>query len=327
VAAAGGHALLFTGPPGTGKTLLARALVGLLPPPSFEERLAITRVLSAAGRWPGGLARRRPFRAPHHTVSFAGLVGGGAPPSPGEITLAHGGVLFLDELPEFRREALEALRQPLESGAITISRAGKQLELPARFQLVAAMNPCPCGYLGHPRIPCKCDPGSLARYRAHISGPLYDRIDLRVEVPPPSVDELALDGRRARADGTGGTGGTGGPQPDDATAPSAEGRALARRAPFGPRGSELAATVAAARERARERQGERFNAALSADELDRWMPLDGPARRLVEVAAEKRGLSARAVQSVRRVARTCADLEHSSAVEARHVAQALALRA
>ena len=150
VAAAGAHALLFVGPPGTGKSLLARALHGLLPPASLEERLEITRVLSAVGRWPGTLARERPFRAPHHTASHAGLVGGGSPPAAGEITLASGGLLFLDELPEFRRESLEALRQPLESGAITISRAGRRLELPARFQLVCAMNPCPCGYRGHP---------------------------------------------------------------------------------------------------------------------------------------------------------------------------------
>ena len=171
VAAAGAHGLLFHGPPGTGKSLLARALVELLPPPPLEERLAITGVLSASREWPTRLVTRRPFRAPHHTTSYAGLVGGGSPPRPGEITLAHGGVLFLDELPEFRREALEALRQPLESGVIALSRATRRVELPARFQLVCAMNPCPCGFRGHRSRRCHCTPtrcgatasGSLAR--------------------------------------------------------------------------------------------------------------------------------------------------------------------
>ena len=290
-AAAGGHALLFVGPPGTGKSLLARALHGLLPPPSFEERLEITRVLSAVGRWPGALARERPFRAPHHTASHAGLVGGGSPPAAGEITLAHAGLLFLDELPEFRRETLEALRQPLESGAITISRAGRRLELPARFQLVCAMNPCPCGYRGHPTIPCRCPPGEVFRYRKRISGPLLDRIELRLELPAPAVRELG-------------------------SAPAA-----------GERGAELLSGARAARARSSARQGARSNAELDADALDRFAPLGARALALLERASASHGLSARGVQSLRRVARTLADLEGGAEVDERHLKEALALRA
>lgn len=290
VAAAGGHGLLFTGPPGAGKSLLARALVEVLPPPTLEERVEITRVLSAAGRWPGSLADRRTFRAPHHTTSFGGLVGGGSPPSPGEITLAHLGVLFLDELPEFRREVLEGLRQPLEEGRILISRAGRQLHMPADFQIVCAMNPCPCGYNGHPRRPCRCAPGAIARYRQRISGPLLDRIDLRLELVPPGASELLVD----------------------------EGAAA-------PCDRERYEGVRRARAQALERQNE-VNARLSTSELDRWVPLTGTTRELLLQAAERRSLSARALQSLRRVARTLADLEGSEAVERKHLAEALVLR-
>ena len=291
VAAAGAHALLFVGPPGTGKSLLARALHGLLPPASLEERLEITRVLSAVGRWPGTLARERPFRAPHHTASHAGLVGGGSPPAAGEITLASGGLLFLDELPEFRRESLEALRQPLESGAITISRAGRRLELPARFQLVCAMNPCPCGYRGHPALPCRCPPSEVFRYRKRISGPLLDRIELRLELPAPSVGALALEPAR------------------------------------GERGAELLERVRVARARSRARQGARANAELDAEALDRVAPLAPRTQALLERAAAGQGLSARAVQSLRRVARTLADLADREEAEERDLKEALALRA
>ncbi len=295
-AAAGGHALLFVGPPGAGKSMLARRLPRLLPAPDLEERLAITRVLSAAGRWPGGLARERPFRAPHHTTSYAGLVGGGPNATPGEVTLAHGGVLFLDELPEFRRDVLEALREPIESGCVTISRATQRVDLPARFQLVAAMNPCPCGYRGHPRVPCKCPPTFVERYRRRISGPLLDRIDLVVEVVATGAEELLAVGPA---------------RPPDPTT----------------RESELARRVHAAVARAQARQGGRRNAALSADELDRAAALDAESARLLASAAGRRALSARAVQSLRRVARTCADLDGAESVQSHHVAQALSLRA
>lgn len=290
IAAAGGHGLLLVGPPGAGKSLLARALPDLLPPPSRAERLEITRTLSAAGMWPGGLARRRPFRAPHHTASHVGLVGGGPQLAPGEISLAHGGVLFLDELAEFPREVLESLRQPLEEGRVTIVRAGRRVVLPARFQLVCAMNPCPCGYRGHPRVPCRCSRPQIDRYRQRISGPLLDRIELRLELLPPTVDQLV------------------GPPPD------------------GDDDVGLVRAVRRASERRRARQGERPNAVLDAEELALHAPLDAPSRRLLRAAAERAPLSARAVDGLRRVARTIADLAGDDAVGENHLAEALALR-
>jgi magnesium chelatase family protein len=292
-AAAGGHGLLFVGPPGAGKSLLARRLRCLAGPPARQERLEITRVLSAAGQWPGGLARERPFRAPHHTISYAGLVGGGSPPQPGEVTLAHRGVLFLDELPEFRREALEALRQPLESGTVLISRAGNRLEMPASFQLVAAMNPCPCGYRGHPRIPCHCPPTAVQRYRQRISGPLLDRIDLTVCLDVPSVDELCATGAASRE----------------------------------PSHGEWRARVARARTRMLARSPPLANRDLTGADLDRAAPLAGEPRALLTRAAQARGLSARAIQSLRRVARTLADLDDAEMPATSHFAQALGLRA
>lgn len=293
IAAAGAHGILLVGPPGVGKSMLARSMLRLLPPPSLEERIEITRCLSAAGRWPGGLVRARPFRAPHHTTSYAGLIGGGQQATPGEITLAHGGLLFLDELPEFRREVLEALREPLESGRILLARARWRMELPARFQLVAAMNPCPCGYDGHPRIPCSCSARAVARYRGRISRPLLDRVELRVHIAPPSFEELT------------------GPPPAPAD---------------GEREECLARAGRAARERAHQRQGARPNADLGTGELERWARPDAEGLELLRSAVEVKGLSARAVQSLRRVARTIADLEGREAIAPAHLAEALALR-
>jgi len=222
------------------------------------------------------------------------MIGGGVQVTPGEITLAHRGVLFLDELPEFRREVLEALRQPLEAGTVLVSRSARQVELPSRFQLVAAMNPCPCGYLGHRRVACRCPPTFVQRYRRRISGPLLDRIDLVLEIQPAEVDELAG-------------------SPASPLGEASEARLRAR--------------VRSARLLAYERQGGRVNADLDADDLDRFAPLVGPARTLLERATRARSLSARAVQSLRRVARTVADLEGSEQARPEHLAQALALRA
>jgi magnesium chelatase family protein len=293
VAAAGGHNLLMVGPPGAGKTLLARLLPGILPPLRFEEAIETTAVHSVAGLVSSerGIVDARPFRAPHHSVSEAGLVGGGRFPRPGEVSLAHNGVLFLDELAEFRRPALEALRQPLEDGSVRIVRARARASFPARPLLVAAMNPCPCGYRGHPREPCRCSIGQVARYREKLSGPLLDRIDVHVCLPPVDVRTLSGDSL-------------------------AESSAVVR------------ARVLAARERQQARfdagQAVRpTNAELSLDELKRVAPLADSSRRLLEAAATQLGLSARAFVKVLRVARTIADLEARDRVSERHVAEAI----
>ena len=291
VAAAGGHSLLLLGPPGTGKSMLAARLPGILPPMTEDEALesaALWSVSHAGFRvedW-----RRRPFRAPHHTASGVALVGGGSHPAPGEISLAHGGVLFLDELPEFDRRVLEVLREPLESGRIHISRAGRQAEFPARFQLIAAMNPCPCGYLGDPEGRCRCTPDQIARYRNRISGPLLDRIDLHLEVPrlPPEV--LAA--------------------PPD---PRAETSAQVR------------ARVSAARERQLRRQG-CPNSALDSRGIDRHCALNAAGRRLLEQASRRLGLSARAWHRILKVARTLADLEGVPAISPAHLSEAVGYR-
>ena len=293
VAAAGHHSVLFLGPPGAGKTMLAQRLAGLMSPPSLAERIEITRMLSAAGRWPGGLARARPFRAPHHTASHAALVGGGPRIEPGEASLAHQGVLFLDELPEFRRETLEALREPLESGEVHISRAGAKLRLPARVLLAAAMNPCPCGWRGHPRKGCQCSPNAVTRYRGRISGPFLDRIALRLEVPPTKLGDLL---KRETTES----------RPSEAELRERLERAIACR---------------------QDRGQEAPNSELSPSQLNEWAVHDKKSISILERAAAQGAWTARGLQITRRVARTIADLDNSRDVQAEHITRAIGLRA
>jgi magnesium chelatase family protein len=287
IAAAGGHHLLLNGPPGAGKTLLARCLPGLLPSPDEEELQAI---LAIAGLAPVTESHaERPFRAPHHSASAAALVGGGRQLQPGEITLAHGGVLFLDELPEFNRAALEALREPLENGCITLARASERLRLPARFQLIGAMNPCPCGQLGNPLQRCRCSPELIKRYQGRLSGPLLDRIDMLLTVE--RIDSALLLQKR----------------------PPAESSTAVR------------ARCEAARGIAIARQG-CSNANLSGAALLMHCQLSDDARRLLQQASQRLALSGRAVHRILRVARSIADLAAQCAVERSHIAEALALR-
>jgi magnesium chelatase family protein len=296
VAAAGAHNLLFVGAPGGGKTMLARRLPTLLPPLDFEEALAVTKIHSIAGLLPAdrGLVEHRPFRSPHHTISDAGLVGGGEPVRPGEISLAHHGVLFLDEILEFRRSALEALRQPLEDGEIVIARARSRASLPARPIVAAAANPCPCGYAGDPSRRCACTDERVRAYRARLSGPLLDRIDLHVCLPPVDVASLA-----SRAFGE-----------SSALVRDRVGRA---RAVQGARyaAGEVSAAV---------------NAQLSAKDIEHVARPDPPGLRLIASAVERLGLSARAYGKILRVARTIADLDGATAVLATHVAEAVQAR-
>ena len=294
IAAAGGHNLLFLGPPGSGKTMLASRLPTVLPPLGFEEALEVTAVYSVAGRLEGGQALmvNRPFRSPHHTISDAGLIGGGAYPRPGEVSMAHHGVLFLDELPEFKKQVLEVLRQPLEDGRVTIARAAISLCYPARFMLVAAMNPCPCGYLGDERHPCTCSPFEVSRYRSRLSGPLLDRIDLHVEVPAVDYADLKATGQGADS-------------------------------------ASMRASIAKARQvQARRYSGLPLftNSQLNGKHLERFCALGAPEHAFLEKAVRSLGLSARAFTRVLRIARTIADLENADELTVGHLSEAIQYR-
>lgn len=286
VAAAGGHSLLMIGPPGAGKSMLATRMPGLLPPLDREQALEAAAVAALAAL-PDTLMGQPPFRSPHHSASVAALVGGGSRPRPGEISLAHHGVLFLDELPEFSRRTLEALREPLEAGRVIISRALRAAEFPARFQLIAAMNPCPCGWRGHPERPCICSADQVARYVGKISGPLLDRIDLHMALPPSDPESMR------------------GP-PGEASAPVQQ-------------------RVMRCRGRQLHRQG-KLNAALAGPELDRYCVMDDDAQALLFQAIRRLSGSGRALHRALRVARTIADLEEADVLGARHVAQAVQYR-
>jgi magnesium chelatase family protein len=294
VAAAGAHNLVMSGPPGSGKTLLARALPSILPPMNIDEALEVTRIYSVRGLLPPEtpLVRERPFRSPHHTTSHAGLVGGGSWPRPGEISLAHRGVLFLDELPEFSTQTLEVLRQPLEDRKVTIARASGTISFPANVTLVAAMNPCPCGFFGDPVRECRCAPSAVTRYQKRISGPLLDRIDIHLEVPRIDYEQLA--DRRA-----------------------------------GEPSAAVRARVEAAREvqRARFAGGETLtNASMGPREVQEHARLDAQGEALMAAAVRQLALSARAYHRVLKLSRTIADLDHSDGVRAQHVAEAIQYR-
>jgi magnesium chelatase family protein len=296
IAAAGMHSLVLTGPPGTGKSMLAQRLPGILPPMSEEAALASAAIASLAGRFSPSTWGVRPFRAPHHTASTVALVGGGSDPRPGEISLAHHGVLFLDELPEWDRRVLEGLREPLESGVIHLSRAARQSTFPAEFQFIAAMNPCPCGWLGHASGRCHCTPDQILRYRGRVSGPLLDRIDLRIEVPAVPAEALAaaVSGRE-RDVGAAQTSAT------------------------------VRAQVTAARDRQQLRQG-KPNGRLTPREVEVHCAADAAGTALLAQAMTRLSLSARAYHRILKVARTIADLAGADTVQAPQVAEAVGYR-
>jgi magnesium chelatase family protein len=309
IAAAGGHNILMVGPPGSGKTMLAKRFAGILPPMTFDEAIETTKIHSIYGVLPGDcpLLTTRPYRSPHHTVSDAGLIGGGTTPRPGEVSLAHNGVLFLDELPEFKRNVLEVLRQPLEDNQVTIVRANASLTYPARFILIAAMNPCPCGYLTEPTRRCVCSPMAIERYRSRISGPLLDRIDIHIEVPAVPFKELTREFQEAPT-----------PAPESATPkPPPVGSDTMRKEVWGAREIQL---------KRYQECGILCNAQLTPKQTKRFCKIDEASRKMIELAMERLGLSARAYSRILKVARTIADLSGRDAIVSSDIAEAVCYR-